>query len=368
MDKLIVLLPNSNILQRWDLHTFERELAVNSPIKGSVRGLAMGYASNGPCVFYSGEVNGPGALAPVRVNFLNISTMKLIDFNAPEGQGNPPNRGEMHVRISADGRVLGMWSTSQNPTGLTSLVLTGNSLKYFYHHNSTAYIVPAPDGQRLYTTVGILTKELKMVRGSPSEMNRYLPSYHDKYYLGFEFIQRPRPPSVGQATPEITGMNVSVYMMDNDRPLVILNNLALPADNQVNPGSDFTFDKHIHFIPQAKLIITIPPTNDRLVLHRFDLEEALEKSEVDYLVVLSQPPLRAKKGSTYEYQLNVKSRKGGVKYRIESAPEEMQISSTGKLSWPVSPEFAESEISVIISLRDAMGQEIFHTFQVNIQD
>jgi hypothetical protein len=94
----------------------------------------------------------------------------------------------------------------------------------------------------------------------------------------------------------------------------------------------------------------------------------LEKSEVDYLVVLSQPPLRAKKGSTYEYSLNVKSRKGGVKYRIESAPDGMQISSNGKLSWQVPLEFAESEISVIISVRDAMGQEIFHTFQVAMHE
>jgi hypothetical protein len=34
-------------------------------------------------------------------------------------------------------------------------------------------------------------------------------------------------------------------------------------------------------------IVTIPAGNDRLVLHRFDAEEALEKSDLDYLVVAS---------------------------------------------------------------------------------
>jgi hypothetical protein len=32
---------------------------------------------------------------------------------------------------------------------------------------------------------------------------------------------------------------------------------------------DFTFDKRVHLIPESRLIITIPTSNDRLVLHRF---------------------------------------------------------------------------------------------------
>ncbi len=34
----------------------------------------------------------------------------------------------------------------------------------------------------------------------------------------------------------------------------------------VPPGSDFTDDKRFHLIPQAGVLVTIPPTDDRLVL------------------------------------------------------------------------------------------------------
>jgi hypothetical protein len=32
---------------------------------------------------------------------------------------------------------------------------------------------------------------------------------------------------------------------------------------------DLTFDKRVHLIPAARLVITVPASNDRLVLHRF---------------------------------------------------------------------------------------------------
>ena len=32
---------------------------------------------------------------------------------------------------------------------------------------------------------------------------------------------------------------------------------------------DFTFDKRVHLIPDARLVITIPISNDRLVLHSY---------------------------------------------------------------------------------------------------
>ena len=57
----------------------------------------------------------------------------------------------------------------------------------------------------------------------------------------------------------------------------------------------FGADRRIFLIPSAKVLITIPETNDRLVLHRFDLDAALDKSGVDYLFVMSEPPSGARK-------------------------------------------------------------------------
>jgi hypothetical protein len=50
-----------------------------------------------------------------------------------------------------------------------------------------------------------------------------------------------------------------------------------PAEDRRPDGtriiSDFTIDKRFHLVPAAGLLITIPVTNDRLVLRRIDLSE-----------------------------------------------------------------------------------------------
>ncbi len=65
---------------------------------------------------------------------------------------------------------------------------------------------------------------------------------------------------------------------------------------------------------------------------------ALEKSNVDYLVVTSRPPPYAKKGQEYVYTLSVKSKKGGVTYKLDSGPKGMAIDGAGKLTWTPTPK------------------------------
>jgi hypothetical protein len=114
------------------------------------------------------------------------------------------------------------------------------------------------------------------------------------------------------------------------------------------------------------LFITIPQTNDRLVLHRFDIEEALDKAGVDFLIVTSQPPDVIRAGETLTYQLVVKSKKGGIGYRLDSSPRGMTLSPQGEIKWKVPDDFNESQAEVIVTVRDASGLETFHTFSIKI--
>jgi hypothetical protein len=158
---------------------------------------------------------------------------------------------------------------------------------------------------------------------------------------------------------------VHIYLQGEERPLATLNNVEMPgSDNSL----DFSFDKHVHFIPQAKLIITIPFTDDRLILHRFDADEALERSNIDYILITSEPPFVAKKGQTYLYQAAVKSRKGEVKYRLDSNPKGMQINEKGLITWRVPADFVASESAVILSARNGSGREVFQRFTLCIEE
>jgi hypothetical protein len=69
----------------------------------------------------------------------------------------------------------------------------------------------------------------------------------------------------------------------------------------------------------------------------------------------------------YQYQLVVKSKKGGVKFKLESGPKEMKMDGNGLLTWQVPAGNAAKETDVIVTVSDATGQEMFHTFKVGVQ-
>jgi hypothetical protein len=96
-----------------------------------------------------------------------------------------------------------------------------------------------------------------------------------------------------------------------------------------------------------------------------DLEQ-LDKSGGDYLVVLSRPPTAAA-GKLFSYRLDIRSRKGGVKAKLESGPPGLQVSQEGQVTWNVPADFKEAEGDVLLTLSDASGQEVFHNFKISIE-
>src|SRR5262249_18322460 len=129
----------------------------------------------------------------------------------------------------------------------------------------------------------------------------------------------------------------------------------------------FANDRRIHLIPEAKVLITIPSTNDKVVLHRLDVDRLLDKSGIDYLFVTSRPPAAARKGQVFTYQLAVKSKKGGVTCKLDSGPEGMTVSKAGLVRWAVPADFKDKEVDVIVTVGDRSEQEVFHTFKLVIR-
>lgn len=78
------------------------------------------------------------------------------------------------------------------------------------------------------------------------------------------------------------------------------------------------------------------------------------------------PSSGAKTGSQFEYAVTVKSKKGGVKYRLDSGPDRMTISPTGVITWDVPSDMAPGSVSVILSVQDASAQERLHSFVLKI--
>jgi len=93
----------------------------------------------------------------------------------------------------------------------------------------------------------------------------------------------------------------------------------------------------------------------------------MEKSGIDYLFFTSQPASTVAAGNGFTYQVTTKSKKGGVKYKLESGPDGMQVSPQGKAEWKVPPDFAPGEVNVIISVSDSTGQEVLQTFTLRVE-
>ena len=84
----------------------------------------------------------------------------------------------------------------------------------------------------------------------------------------------------------------------------------------------------------------------------------------DKLVLTSIPPTFASAGRLFQHQIAVKSKAGGVKYKLETGPKGAKVSPTGQVRWPVPRTFNQATATLIISIKDAAGQEVLHTIDL----
>jgi hypothetical protein len=356
MDKLIVALPNSRVMRRYSLKTFEEEQSAPLPINGDVDALCMGSASNGPLwVQAKGDQIFGGA--PM---LLDPSTLK--EWPADWGDQQPPGGGAF-LRASDDGQVFTMRNgVGGEPHTVTVVSLLGGRAKVVTQWGvSSSVIVPDADGHTLYTGCAVYNGKLAALFPNPppqSFCKPFLPGVASPFFARLDYKDWDQ-----------LGGDLSFFTAGAQEPFAVLKGVDGVSNEQVAYGGNrdkLTHDQRVHIIPAAKAVVAIPKGNLQLALYRFDPEAALEKSNQDYLVVTSRPPRAAKKGQEYAYSLAVKSKKGGVKYKLESGPKGMAIDAAGKLTW-TPPADADAENDVIVSVTDAGGQETFHSFRVGVE-
>jgi putative Ig domain-containing protein len=350
MDKLVVLRKGGSKVERWSLTTFEREAEAELSLDVPAAAAAMGEASNGPLVVSA--VNWPvlGETA-----FFDVLKMQRIDMDAAfDRHGFFETSPDVFLRASADGRVFAC-QQSLGGTVQTCVWTLGDVQKYA-GGNGVSRPVPGPDGAAIYTNRGVFDVQMKQLH--PFSEAAFVPAHGGPFYLSLS--------SDAPGAPEGRKAEVSLYLSDYTQPFTTLADVegAEPAKG-FNPDR-LTPDKRLHLIPAAKLFVSIPRSNDRLVVRRFDPVEALQKTGWDYLDVVSLPPTLARKGEEYAYQLDVLSKKGGLTYGVQSGPPGMTIDAAGRLTWKVPADFADRTAAVLVSVRDSGGEQVLHSFTVGV--
>jgi len=366
-------------IERWNLTTFEREIATKNPFGGWPVVALIGHATDGP-VFLAWRLGERGA----RNNgFLDLGRFAKVDIpyiprptaQLPDLWGWTPANYRLSFRISANGRVFTWWPSTSGYHGSGALVFGLES----------AVAVPSPVQLALLPTSnatvlnlgGELTSELvetRRLKPSPNHSHFWerppIPAAHGPLYLEVNVPPnsgggRPKgvPPPISD--PRFPADWLTLRLVGHDSVIAIVPELAgLKISNEPRDQSQLPVYDRVFLVPGAKLLALLSRECDQVHMHRLDTDALLAKSKLDYLFVDGWPS-GAERGKRFIYSPTVKSSRGGVKLRLESGPTGMMVDGQ-RLIWDVPADFDAADVTVIVTVSDAAGRETPHAFTVAV--
>lgn len=366
MDHIVVLDRSKNIIERYAINTFKRETATKPPFTGVVKSITAGSASQGPILVHKSV--GTDALSQASFAVIELKNFKELPINSQNSGHYSSFRDTTHVRASANGRVFGMWATSHSPQGIQCMVLTEKQVLAKYEHDSAGHVVPTADGTHLLTGArGVFTSGLKNLSANANRSYRVpcVPTSHPRFYVSI-----PASPGaqINMGPDANKGLRPGIHEIGGEAALLDLPDLQLGSRDVTNDGSwathDFSIDKRVYLNLSLNRLVTVPFTNDSILLQHFDFNSELKKSGLDYFFVSSIPVRIFSPGKTYNYQITMESNKNKVKYELASGPEKMEVSPKGKVTWKVPPGFKEETVDVIISITNGDSQQTYESFTI----
>ena len=355
-DSLFVGLKAQKLLLHYSLATFKRDKTI--PLEHPPAHLSMGSCSTGPLMMiFDG---GPTV-------FLDTQTLRPYDVDVPIHGAD--------VRVSADGQTFVTFTAGQSPLQYNVLRLDGRRLtnkEGWGEGYNGAWLAPTADGDMIFRNgATITTGDLKPVSADTLRDSVLLATESPAFFLSF----RPGDPKDTAADPQFQPNSHTPPTTSRRRWLFAPRPTAVrlytvrglePMGGGIRSGY-FGAEPRIRYLPKEQLIVTVPESNDGVVVcAEFDLAAALKKSREPFLFVVSKPLGRAEIDKDYRYKLEVLSGSGGVKYELESGPEGMTISAEGEVHWKVPADAAGTNRPVVVSLADAGGKEAFHSFTISV--
>ena len=360
-EKLVVVLPDEGIIQRWSLLPLKKDFTRPVPPGGRIDTALIGYASEGPLMLM--RRSGP--------SFVDLNSLREFDVPIPANSlWFPGQEYPLSVAVSADGREFSGWQPRLSPPGARTLRISGNVAIVSFANIDAGYVLPNFDGSMLYSAAGLYRAEpVEGIDPTTFRKMKCIPTASAEYFIVARFSDFG-----GQLIEPAT--TFAVYTCADRRLLFqvpVIDELSripwrprgLLSPTYVTP---LPIEQRIYYVPAANLLVTIPDSGDQLILRRMNVVEEMNKQGIDYFFIASRPPVAVFKNEDYDYQLIVKSKQGGVNYRLEAAPPGMKISPTGRIEWSVPLDFSDAKVPVVVTLEDKSGQSIDHRFNINIMD
>ncbi|WP_020473052.1 YncE family protein [Zavarzinella formosa] len=368
MNKIVTYLPEAGMIQRHNLLTGERELMKPLKLAGNIKQLAMGSASAGP-VAVATEQGG------ILLDLETLTRMQLPDVPAPANPpfGNPDPQ-PVHLPFTTDklwaganGRAFA--SVNRVRDHCTVVLDSGGADVKSRFGEIFFFGKPSPDGRRFFFGgVGAITSDGRfdaavVLPKEPLDARKglmLLPAEHGPYYFRLNYLSESGGPAL---VPKDSAAAVSVHAYGVDKPLIRL--ASMPVAGWKN---DVSLTESVLFIPRAGLLTVLSPSRDKLNLIPVDLDQAMDDSGMDYLLVTSQPPRTYSSGREFRYPVRVRSRAGKLMFNLESGPAGMKVAPDGTISWKPDITLNDREISVVLNVKDGTAKETLHVFTLRKSD
>ncbi|CAN5115443.1 hypothetical protein BH11PLA2_BH11PLA2_37760 [soil metagenome] len=363
LTKLFVFSPQSRTMQAYKVDTWAED--------GKAKPLPKGMPTDGVGTM----VAAPTVDSLIMLQFpKSKSTIGYYPYGTSSVFGalnwkhfGPTNAwGPAEMRLSHNGTLLVGFGGGF--AGLEAAILRNNRAEVWddqYKFGPIDWAMPSADGQFLYTPHGHLTRTMTFIGGQKKDQPFAFATIDSGFYLTSETdalvkhkssptnVVPPRNRFTSGKMPKLT-----LYSADNQK-------IASVNDDTLDVALDLPPDKRAYFYHFASMLVTVGGADKKTVkLQALNTKAELDKTGGDYLIVASTPTA-ATRNARYSYPLEVLSKKGGVKVKLDRGHASMKVVGT-TLIWDVPGEVKEKEVEFQLSITDASDKKILHTGRIAI--
>jgi hypothetical protein len=236
---------------------------------------------------------------------------------------------------------------------------------------ATSYVVakhaidlalPSPDGKYAYTVLGEFSTEGRLGVRLGGTYFFTVPTAHGSGL----FLSLPVTPAAGlepSVRLHLTGSQAPVAILTSD-----VDTQGLRAREPAGELPTVPPQQRFHLWPAAGLLAVLPSSNNRIELHRVNVGDHLAKSPKEYLVIGSDPPPAATRGSEWRYRPTVWS--SGEQPQLELLPPHppgMRVSG-GEVIWTPTDQ-SPASVEVRIRAKDPSDErQAEQKFRVVVAD
>ena len=349
---VFVVMPAKMLIQRWSLKNLERDRIVRIQGGQTPRAAVTGAAGVGPLLLIGrkGKLFDPDTLKPKTI----------------KGDGVIGGIGEYGFAVcaSANGLVFGGIPTGYGAVPHSLMKIHGDQTvvhKLGGTSNAIRWSQPTADGHVVFTpNSGIYDALGRKVTAKWLGNRLIVPTMDPRYFITVRYADKNSKAVLEVCT---TGDRRIIYSESGFKELVPRR---INSWHDIVGSTKMGREPRVQWLVKPKILVTLPNSNDRVTLRPWDVMSRLKKTGEEYHWLDSLPPYSITEGDRLKYQVRVVSKLGKLKFRLEEGPKGMSISAKGQVQWDVPESFEGDTAPVIVTVTDAGGNELIHSFDVKV--